>query len=279
MDRREFMGLLALGSAISLSACAPAPLSTPSASPVDTGSATPSPSDSVSPAVTPTPKLTGQPGPIPSVHPGPPNVLYGGSSSGSQVALTIDDGYNADVVAAYVAFAQRTGFAITFSPNGCYDGIWDQHAAALRPLIAAGQVQIGNHTYSHLKITRRPATAVAADIERNDDWIKRTFGVTSRPYLRPPYGERDSASDELAAGLGYTSILMWNGSFGDSTVQRPTTIMNLARRYLRSGTVMLGHANHPAIVPLLPLIEDLIKARGLKPVTLDTMFGTSRHTG
>jgi len=273
--------MLALGTAGVLAGCTADPAGTPSPvtslptldSPSSTPTRTPSPSPH------PRPSGTGHLGPIPGPNPGSPQVISGGPTTARQIALTIDDGYNPDVVAAYVEFAQRSGIAITFSPNGTYQGIWNRHAKALRPLIADGQVQIGNHTYTHLSIVRRSPTAVRADVERNDDWIRNTFGVTSRPYFRPPYGSHTARTDDLVAGLGYTKILMWNGSFGDSTVQSPRTIMNLARRFLQPGVVMLGHANHDPIVPLLPMIEDLIKSRDLHPVTLDRMFGTSRQSG
>jgi hypothetical protein len=42
---------------------------------------------------------------------------------------------------------------------------------------------------------------------------------------------------------------------------------------------MLGHANHPTVTELFPQILEIIQARNLQPVTLDTMFGTSRTTG
>lgn len=42
---------------------------------------------------------------------------------------------------------------------------------------------------------------------------------------------------------------------------------------------MLGHANHPTVIHLFDEIEQIIKERGLRPVTLDAMFGTSRATG
>ena len=282
MERREFFGLLAVGCAVTLTACSSSqPVSEPSLSP----SASPKPKPRPSPTPHPKPKprpsdgASGSLPPIPEPNPGSPNILLGGPTADNRVAITIDDGYAPDVVAAYVDFAQQTGMAITFSPNGTYNGVWDQHAHTLAPLIESGQVQIGNHTYTHRSIVTRSAAAVRADIEQNDDWIRSTFGITSRPYFRPPYGSHNKRTDQLVADLGYTSILMWNGSFGDSTVQRPRTIMALAERYLYPGTVILGHANHPAIIPLLPMIHDLINSRGLKPSTLDQMFGTSRATG
>ena len=308
MDRREFVGLLALGAAATLAGCGgpfvgvaptlipdpqfsdpfpnllnefPTPTPTPPAFTPGSPLASPavSPSHSIRPSATPVPAVTGVLGPIPPARVGKPEVFSGGSAKGGKIVLSIDDGYNAEVVAAYVEFAQRSGIALNFCPNGAYRGVWDGHAKTLRPLVAAGQVQFGNHTFSHQKIINRRASLIRSDIERNDDWIQTKFGVTSRPYLRPPYGWRDATSDEICASLGYTSVLLWNGSFGDSTVQSSRTIMNLARRYLVPGTVMLGHANHPAIIPLLPMIQELITSRGLHPVTLDRMFGTSRRTG
>ena len=40
---------------------------------------------------------------------------------------------------------------------------------------------------------------------------------------------------------------------------------------------MLGHANHPTVLGLFDQIQQLIGQRGLTPVTLDEMFGTSRN--
>jgi peptidoglycan/xylan/chitin deacetylase (PgdA/CDA1 family) len=193
--------------------------------------------------------------------------------------LTIDDGYSPETVAGYVAFAQRSKIPITFSPNGAYRSIWDRHAAALRPLIEAGQVQIGNHTWTHRNLLGRPDAAIRADVAKNEEWIQQTFGITSRPWFRPPYGSHNTHVDGLLGELGYTKILLWNGSFGDSTLLTPQQLIGLASRYLQPGTIMLGHANHQTVLGLFGQIEKLISDRHLQPVTLDTMFGTSRAVG
>lgn len=284
------MGLLALGTALTLAGCGLDPGSRnggmgPSAIPSDGPSPwdSPTPSDSATPSLTesptPSPAVSGAIWPIPAPQPGAPTLVASGPTTTSQIAWTVDDGFNTEVVAAYVEFAQQTGTALTFSPNGMYQHVWNSHAPVLRPLIEAGQVQIGNHTFHHKRLPGISAATIRAEVESNDAWIEQTFGITSRPYFRPPYGAHTAETDQVVADLGYTSILMWNGSFADSVVQSPKTIMNLARRYLQPGVIMLGHANHTPIVPLLPMIEDLIRQRGLQPVTLDTMFGTSRKTG
>jgi peptidoglycan/xylan/chitin deacetylase (PgdA/CDA1 family) len=216
---------------------------------------------------------------IPPPHPGPPQTVYHAPAASDQIALTIDDGYCKECVDAYVAFAQQSGIHLTFSPNGVYHELWEPHAVTLRPLIEAGQVQIGNHTYTHRNLTWLSSARVRAELERNDEWIEETFGITARPWYRPPYGFHNFRTDTIAAELGYTKVLMWNGTFGDATVETPQQLIAQAVEYLKPGSIVLGHANHPTVVRLLGPIQDLIVQRGLKPVTLDEMFGTSRAIG
>ena len=85
--------------------------------------------------------------------------------------------------------------------------------------------------------------------------------------------------EQTAGELGYTNVLMWNGSFGDSTAISPQQLLGLAEKYLTPGTIMLGHLNHPTILSLFGRIEQIIAERKLAPVTLDEMFGTSRMVG
>ena len=46
---------------------------------------------------------------------------------GNRLALTIDDGTNSEVVAAFAALAADTGVRLTFFPNGCYRS-WEDNA-------------------------------------------------------------------------------------------------------------------------------------------------------
>jgi peptidoglycan/xylan/chitin deacetylase (PgdA/CDA1 family) len=216
---------------------------------------------------------------IPPPRPGPPTLVSHAPHRTRQVALTIDDGYCDECVDGYVAVAELTGIHLTFSPNGTYRDCWEPRASRLRGLIAAGQVQIGNHTWSHGNLLSMSDSGIRRDIERNEAWIEKTFGTTARPWFRPPFGFRSRRTDEVAAELGYTKILLWDGSFGDSRLLTPRVLLEQARQYLQPGVVMLGHANHPTALQVFGRIEALLAERRLDPVTLDEMFGTSRATG
>jgi len=274
INRRALLSLLGLGIASVLAGCGSRPHSAATAADHLHPDARPAPT-SMTTAPTTLP-------PIPPPAPGPSRVIWQGppaAVAARQVAITIDDGYCAECVQAYAAVARATGIHLTFNPNGCYGEIWTPVAKTLKPLIEAGQVQIGNHTFNHLRLTDLPDTQVTAQLEQNEEWIQQTYGITARPWWRPPYGAHDERTDELAASLGFTNVLMWNGSYGDSTLLKPWVLLHLAREYLHPGVVMLGHANHSTVTRLFPQIAEIISSRRLHPVTLDEMFGTSRNTG
>lgn len=211
---------------------------------------------------------------IAAPRPGPPAVVSAGPrGAGSAVALTIDDGFCDECVSGYVDLAEH-GLHITFCPNGTYGAIWNRYAARIKALLARGTIQICNHTYSHKNLRDLPDREVIEEITRNEQWIEQTFGVTSRPWLRPPFGAHDSRVDALAGRLGFTRILMWNGSFGDSGPLEPDVLLHEAATYLRPGAIVLGHANYPTAVRNFTEIRRMIDERGLQPRTLNEMFGT-----
>ena len=81
-------------------------------------------------------------------------------------------------------FAQSSGIHITFNPNGVYDPLWTPQIVDRPALIANKQVQIGNHTWDHADLRPLSTTAIADELNRNEEWIQRPFGITV-PALVP----------------------------------------------------------------------------------------------
>jgi peptidoglycan-N-acetylglucosamine deacetylase len=258
-DRRVFFGMLAVGLASVVAGCAQ--------NSAEVRPKTPSPDEP--------PPHGDMPAPV-AVAAGPKRLITQAPISGNRIVLTVDDGYNDEVVAGYVGFAIRTGIHLTFSPNGLYAHAWAPHANVLKPLLERGQIQIINHTFNHPDLRKLTDPQIRAELERNEEWVNRTFGTSTRPYYRPPYGAHNVHVDGIAADLGYRNTVMWNGSYGDSDVVSPQYLMSQASRYLRPGVIMLGHANHPTVLGLFDEIMDMIRQRRLNPVTLHEMFDT--HT-
>ena len=221
--------------------------------------------------VRPAAVLTRVPAPVP-VDP-PTGVVDGLPGEAAQLALTIDDGTNSEVVAAFAAFAADSGVRLTFFPNGCYRS-WSENADALRPLVDSGQVAFGNHTWSHPDLTTLPDQAVADEITRNQEFLRTTFGVRETPFLRPPFGARDERIDRIAADLGHPTVVLWNGTLDDSRVLTADELLTAARKWFTEQTIVVGHANHPTVTTVYGDLLALIAERGLTTVTLADVWAT-----
>lgn len=232
--------------------------------------ATRSATATATPTPTPTPTPTQTPVAL-ARRPLPAGTVTGLPAGTPGIAWTVDDGADPDVVAAYARFAAETGTRLTFFVNGVRPA-WTEHADLLRPLVASGQVQLGNHTWDHPALTHLSDQGIADELTRNHDFIERTFGVDARPYYRPPFGYHDARVDAAAASVGYTTPLLWYGSLADSGDITADQVVGFAEQWFQPAHIVIGHANHPGTIGALPRLGDLLRTRGLATFTLDDVF-------
>jgi peptidoglycan/xylan/chitin deacetylase (PgdA/CDA1 family) len=198
-------------------------------------------------------------------------VLWNLPGKGDSLALTLDDGVNTDVVRMYTQLAKDTGLRFTYFVNGRYAS-WTDNKDLLRPLVDSGQIQLGNHTWSHPDLTTLPVKRVVDEIGRNDTFLRNTYGANARPYLRPPYGAHNARVDEVAAAMGYTTMTLWSGDLGDADRVSEDFIVKRADKYFTPQTVVIGHLNHPPVTHVYPKLVDFIRDRHLRSVTLNDIF-------
>jgi len=203
--------------------------------------------------------------------PHPVGVLTRLPGNDNQLALTIDDGASVQVVGAFADFCRDSGIRLTFFVNGA-NSSWSVNAPALRPMVDSGQIQLGNHTWSHPDITRIGSAAVADQIRRNADFLRNTYGVDGVPFFRPPYGRHTPTSDRIAADQGYTTITLWSGSIGDDVPISDAGLIAAAQKSLQPDQIVLGHANLPTVTHCFPQLLDIIHNRNLQTVTLNDVF-------
>lgn len=266
LRRRDFLTLLAAGTAAGLAGCAGA-AAHPRADPATT-------------PLHPAPLAVTEPAP-PELLPPPPassRIALPGSGTLSRLpgqddllALTLDDGVDTEVVRAYTQLATDTGMRLTFFVNGVYDS-WTDNLAALRPLVESGQIQLGNHTWSHPDLTIVSKSRIAEELNRNDRFLKSTYGVSAAPFYRPPYGRHNAVVDAVAADLGYAVPTLWSGSLADSTLITEEYIVQMAHQYFTPRTIVIGHLNHLPVTHVYPQLIEVIRSRNLRTVTLDDVF-------
>ena len=200
---------------------------------------------------------------------GPQTGLPG---EGKYIAWTVDDGADPEVVRAYAEFARRTGTRLTFFINGQYPA-FRQHRDLLLPLVKSGQLQIANHTYSHAALTSLTDEQIVRELTRNDEEIMRLFGVSSKPYFRPPYGYYDERVLAAAASCGFTRPVLWYGSLADSSNISSAEVYAYAEKYALAQHIVIGHLNYRGVVSELDRIRALLDRRGLTTVTIRDYYG------
>jgi len=265
MNRRRFLGSLAatvvagVGAARLVVDPQPRTFAQPPAGPVVTSGPT------APAALLPPPPLSAR---IPLPGGGALTKIPG---EGDLLALTLDDGVNSDVVRAYAQLAKDTGARMTFFVNGVYSS-WTENLEMLRPLVESGQIQLGNHTWSHPDLTTLSQDEIAQQLTRNDEFLKKNYGVGAKPYFRPPYAKHNATVDGVAADLGYTVPTLWSGSLSDSTLITEDYIVQMADEYFTPQAIVIGHLNHLPVTHVYPQLIDTIRSRNLRTVTLNDVF-------
>lgn len=191
--------------------------------------------------------------------------------SGDLLAWTVDDGANTDVVRLYTQFAKDTGVRLTYFVTGSYRS-WSENVGLLRPLVDAGQIQLGNHTWTHPDLTKLPKSQIAEELTRTDAFLRNTYGVDATPYLRPPYGRHNAAVAAVAGDLGYRVATLWSGDLRDSALLSEDQIVRMAYQAFIPQNIVIGHLNHPPVTHVYRQLVDIIRSRRLRTVTLDDVF-------
>ncbi|WP_208543734.1 polysaccharide deacetylase family protein [Rathayibacter sp. VKM Ac-2804] len=266
--RRRALLLGIASAAVGLAGCTSAPRPAPTATPV-AAAATLAPARTPPPR--PVPTATAAPVPVRARFPLPEGTITELPGDGSLLAWTVDDGADSDVVAAYAQFAKDTGTRLTFFLNGKYDS-WTVSAPALAPLVASGQVQLANHTWSHADLTSLSDDGIQEELGRNGDFIRATYGVEAAPFYRPPFGYTDARSRAAAAAVGYTATTLWYGSLSDSGRITPEQLLGFADEWFRPQRIVIGHANFDPVTTVYAQLVDLLRARSLETVTLRDVF-------
>ncbi|MDQ6837296.1 MAG: polysaccharide deacetylase family protein [Actinomycetota bacterium] len=213
------------------------------------------------------------PSPVTAAVPGVSHIIAKGPATSANLALTFDDGDCEQCVAGIVDGVERTGVHVTFCPNGAYGpATWDKYADRIRALIAKNQVAICNHTWDHKDLTKVSDQQIRTELTRNEQWIEQTFGVSAFPVFRPPYGAHNRRVDRVAADLGFTQVLMWSGTLGDSIIHPPDFILSQMQMYAKPGMVILAHGNHPATASVFDQLVGIAHQSGLQLLTVPELL-------
>jgi peptidoglycan/xylan/chitin deacetylase (PgdA/CDA1 family) len=174
------------------------------------------------------------------------------------VRLTFDDGPHATATADILDTLADRGVEATFFVTG--------EMAAARPDIVRRASEeghrIGNHSWSHPRLTMLDQAQVESQLRRTNEVIERATGSSPGEW-RPPYGATNGLVEAAARQVGLDSMVLWTVDPRDWADPPATAIRDRVLQGVRPGSVVLLHdatgQNTPAA---LPMILDGLAERG-----------------
>jgi peptidoglycan/xylan/chitin deacetylase (PgdA/CDA1 family) len=191
--------------------------------------------------------------------------VYCGGHHGRFIALTFDDGPGPATERVVLPLLRRARARATFFVIGRNIR---GHARALRGERALGAV--GNHTWSHARLSALGARAVSTELGETQRQVERATG--RRPNVfRPPYGARNATVDAAARSLGLVDVL-WSIDSYDSRGFAPADVAHTVLKLVQPGSIILMHENLPATVKALPRILRILNHRRFELVTVPELL-------
>ena len=198
-------------------------------------------------------------------------IRYRGPSASRRVALTFDDGpvpgITDEVVRSLTARGHRaTFFVVGQRAESC--------PALVKEIVDSG-CEVGNHTYSHLPLSRVSYNQLASEVERTDRILNRN--VAGPSWFRPPGG---GLSWRLLLYLWRRRIkaspVLWSICVPHEHRKSHAEILDILRTAAPGpGDIVLLHDDHRTIVHVLPAILDLLDERKLRSVSLSELLEPS----
>lgn len=252
---------------------APAPLATasstiatdPAGSP--TLAAPPAVSPSLGPASTPTATLPPAVGPAASAA-----EIVRGDTERPWIALTFDTSWDLTPLPSILQTLRQKDVRCTFFVTGITLG-QAQGPELVQEIVADGH-ELGNHSDTHPQFTVLTDEEIGAELATVEDWIMQLTGRSTRPYFRPPFGDRDERVRQVVQENGYLTI-MWTYHVWDWVEDRTAeSVYNYAVDGASNGAIVVMHVGAQETADALPRIIEELWARGYRLVTLSELLGS-----
>ncbi len=192
-----------------------------------------------------------------------PVILWTGSASRKQVALTFDDGPNPAKTPALLDALEKAHAPATFFVVGSRA---EQAPDLLRRMTARGD-EVENHSYTHPNMNLVIPSVAEEEMLRTSVLIQAMTGHQPR-FFRPPGGNANSAVQHLARSYGL-SLAYWTvDALHAEDVASPSGLIQYVMQHVRPGAIVLLHNAPDVTATAIPGLVAALRAHGYALVTL-----------
>jgi len=176
-----------------------------------------------------------------------------GSANSKYIALTFDDGPVSSNTTRLLDILKRRNIKATFYVLG---NRVKGNQSLVRRMVAEGH-ELGNHTWTHGKLTNMSDSQVRSELNRNRDAIVAATGIKPRT-MRPPYGALTQRQRSwIFREYGYPTIL-WDVDPQDWKKPGVSVVRDRIVSKTRNGSIILLHDLHSVSVDAVPSTVDAL---------------------
>ena len=180
-----------------------------------------------------------------------------------RVALTFDDGPNARYTPLLLEGLRKRNIHATFFLLG--ENILKNKELLLR-MQKDGHL-IGCHTWSHVQLDKISPSRASREILKTNSLIYHITG-TYPTCLRPPYG---AWKKDLELPVTMLPVF-WDVDTLDWQSQNPESILDIVRKNVQDGSIILMHDSYDSSVRAALAIADELTEKGYDFVTADQLL-------
>lgn len=192
-----------------------------------------------------------------------PVILWTGSASRKQVALTFDDGPNPAKTPALLDALEKAHAPATFFVVGSRA---EQAPGLLHRMTERGD-EVENHSYTHPNMNLVIPSVAEEEMLRTSVLIQAITGHQPR-FFRPPGGNANASVQRLARSYGL-SLAYWTvDALHAEDVGSPSGLIQYVMQHVRPGAIVLLHNGPDVTAAAVPGLVAALRAHGYSLVTL-----------
>lgn len=179
------------------------------------------------------------------------------------IALTFDDGPHRGTTDRLLDGLKERGASATFFLVG--EQIRGNEDLVKR-MQAEGH-QVGNHTWSHIRLEGATPAVIQEEIQKTDRTLEGILGETGY-WLRPPYGLITPGSEELVP----VPMIKWSVDPRDWESRDTAKVVQAVLQDAKPNSIILLHDIYPTSVDAALKIVDTLQAEGYWFVTVEELL-------
>ena len=144
----------------------------------------------------------------------------------------------------------------------------------VKEFVARGH-ELANHSQTHGNLGDMSYEQVQAELNNTETTVMRITGLTTKPWLRPPFGSRSEVSIQASADAGWSTVI-WSGSPDDWRPEYDAEDMCdtlLATSY--PGGILYAHPWRPEMPEVVDRYIGTLQSQGYTFVPLSVMMSNN----